>query len=166
MNNKNPSTSRYLLTVKKVAFIVTVTAAVVIVIGSYYLDFRERSWKGQWMKLGREIDLTHQELARYEMACLYAGTDYKVVDFDELIMRVKSSAREKVSNLVYEGSEGGFDFITHYTSTSTHRMKISENPAIKVSRFPRRQTAASLILIRLNRLTNTLSPIEDENNGI
>ena len=159
MNNKNPSTSRSLLTVKRVTIIVIVTA--VVVIGSYYLDFRERSWKHQWMKQEHEIYLTSQELVRYEMACFYEGTDYKVVDFDELIKRIKSSASEKVNNLVYQGSEGGFDFITHYTGTSTHRMKIYENPAVKISRFSRRQPVPLLLRVQLSPSTNILSSIEN-----
>ena len=114
------------------------------------------------MEQAREIDLARQELVRYEMTSLYEGVDHETVVFDELIRRIQSSTNEKVNNLVYEGSEGGFDFITHYTSTSTRRMKVHENPAVKISRFPRHQTTASLLLLRLNLLSKTLSPIEDE----
>lgn len=38
MNNKNPPNSSCLLTVKKVTLIVTLTAVVVMVIGSYYVN--------------------------------------------------------------------------------------------------------------------------------
>lgn len=166
MENETTRINHYLSSIGRVTFIVLITAMVILLIGSYYVNCRERSWKRKWMEQAREIDLTRQELIRYEITGKYEGKSHEIVDLDELIRRIQSSTSEKVHNLVYEGSEGGFDFITQYTSTSTHRMKISENPAIKVSRFPRRQTAAPLILIRLNRLTNTLSPIEDENNGI
>ena len=157
----NPPKSSCLLTVKKVAFIVALTAVVIMAIGSYYVNCRERCWKQKWMEQAREIDLARQELVRYEMTSLYEGVDHETVDFDELIRRVQSSASEKVNNLVYEGSEGGFDFITHYTSTSTRRMKVHENTAVKISRYPRHQTPASFLLLRLNQLSNTLSPIED-----
>ena len=40
MNNKNPPNSSCLLTVKKVTLIVTLTAVVVMVIGSYYVNCR------------------------------------------------------------------------------------------------------------------------------
>ena len=158
----NPPKSSCLLTVKKVAFIVALTAVVIMAIGSYYVNCRERCWKLRWMEQAREIDLARQELVRYEMTSLYEGVDHETVVFDELIRRIQSSTNEKVNNLVYEGSEGGFDFITHYTSTSTRRMKVHENPAVKISRFPRHQTTASLLLLRLNLLSKTLSPIEDE----
>ena len=161
MNNKNTPNSGCLLTVKKVAFIVAVTVVVILLIGSYYVNCRERCWKQKWMEQAREIDLARQELIRYEMTSLYEGVDHETVDFDELIRRIQSSTSEKVNNLVYEGSEGGFDFITHYTSTSTRRMKVHENTAVKISRYPRHQTPASFLLLRLNQLSNTLSPIED-----
>ena len=157
----NPPKSSCLLTVKKVAFIVALTAVVIMAIGSYYVNCRERCWKQKWMEQAREIDLARQELIRYEMTSLYEGVDHETVDFDELIRRIQSSTSEKVNNLVYEGSEGGFDFITHYTSTSTRRMKVHENTAVKISRYPRHQTPASFLLLRLNQLSNTLSPIED-----
>ena len=157
----NPPKSSCLLTVKKVAFIVALTAVVIMAIGSYYVNCRERCWKQKWMEQAREIDLARQELIRYEMTSLYVGVDHETVDFDELIRRIQSSTSEKVNNLVYEGSEGGFDFITHYTSTSTRRMKVHENTAVKISRYPRHQTPASFLLLRLNQLSNTLSPIED-----
>ena len=158
----NPPNSSCLLTVKKIAYIVALTAVVIMAIGSYYVNCRERCWKLRWMEQAREIDLARQELVRYEMTSLYEGVDHETVVFDELIRRIQSSTNEKVNNLVYEGSEGGFDFITHYTSTSTRRMKVYENPAVKISRFPRHQTTASLLLLRLNLLSKTLSPIEDE----
>ena len=158
----NPPKSSCLLTVKKVAFIVALTAVVIMAIGSYYVNCRERCWKLRWMEQAREIDLARQELVRYEMTSLYEGVDHETVVFDELIRRIQSSTSEKVNNLVYEGSEGGFDFITHYTSTSTRRMKVHENTAVKISRYPRHQTPASFLLLRLNQLSNTLSPYEDE----
>ena len=162
MKNETNRINHCLSTIGKVTFIVLVTVVVIVLIGSYYVNCRERCWKRKWMEQAREIDLARQELVRYEMTSLYEGVDHETVDFDELIRRIQSSTSEKVNNLVYEGSEGGFDFITHYTGTSTRRMKVHENSAIKISRFPRHQTAASFILLRLNLLSKTLSPYEDE----
>ena len=162
MENETTKINHCLSTIGKVTFIVLVTVVVILLIGSYYVNFRERCWKRKWMEQAREIDLARQELIRYEMTSLYEGVDYETVDFDELIRRVQSNTSEKVNNLVYEGSEGGVDFITHYTSTSTRRMKVYENPAVKISRFPHRQTPVSFLLLRLNQLSNTLLPFEDE----
>ncbi len=162
MKNETNRICHYLSAIGKISFIVPVTVVAILLIGSYYVNCRERSWKQKWMEQAREIDIARQELVKYEMASLYEGVDHETVDFDELIRRIQSSTSEKVNNLVYEGSEGGFDFITHYTSTSTRRMKVYENPAVKISRFPRRQTAVSFLLLRLNQLSNILSPIEEK----
>ncbi len=162
MENETTRINHCLSTIGKVTFIVLVTVVVIMLIGSYYVNCCERWWKQKWMEQAREIDLVRQELVRYEMTSLYEGVDHETVDFDELIRRIQSNTSEKVNNLVYEGSEGSFDFITLYTSTSTRRMKVHENPAVKISRYPRHQTPASFLLLRLNQLSNTLSPIEDE----
>ena len=155
MNNQNPSTSRPLLTVRKVAIIVAVTA--VVVIGSYYLDFRERSWKRQWMKLADELTSARHEISWYEIRRAYEGKEYENVDMKELIQRFQAHVYDNVNHLVYEGSTGGFDYIIHYTDSITYRMKVHEAPALRISRIPLHNTETS-ILLRLDETGKGLTP--------
>ena len=129
----------------KTVLSVIVTAVVAILIGSFYVNWRERDWKRKWMHLASELDSARQEHNRS-----YEGREYESVDFKRLIARFQANAHDNVNHLIYEGTEDGFDFFTQYISTATYRMKVRENPALKIGRVPLRNTHGVSIPLRLD----------------
>ena len=134
----------------KTVLSVIVTAVVAILIGSFYVNCRERDWKRKWMHLASELDSARQEHSRDEINRLYEGREYESVDFKLLIMRFQANAHDNVNHLIYEGSDDGFDFFTQYISTATYRMKARENPALKIGRVPLRNAQGVSIPLRLD----------------
>ena len=156
MNLNTRNSDCFLTSFRKTLLAVALTAIVVISICSFYVTCRERSWKRQWMKLADELISAQHEISWYEMRRTYEGKEYEIVDMKELIQCFQAHVYDNVNHLVYEGSTGGFDYIIHYTGSITHRMKVHEAPALKISRIPLHKT--SLTLLRLDETGKGLTP--------
>ena len=164
MKSETVHGSCFLKSFRKNLFVVFLTAAIVLLIGSFYVNYCELNWKRKWMKLAGELASAREQITCYDIKRSYEGRGYETVDLKNLITRFQANVHDKVNNLIYEGSSDGYDFITHHVSAATYRMKVPENRSLSVDRFPFQKDGAEEVRLRivclgLNESTGILEPI-------
>ena len=104
MKCETVQSSCFLKSFRKNLFVVFLTAAIVLLIGSFYLNYCELNWKRKWMKLAGELASAREQITCYDIKRSYEGRGYETVDLKNLITRFQANAHDKVNNLIYEGS--------------------------------------------------------------
>ena len=165
---KNQDNSPCKVNMRNCVLCAIVTGSVVLVACSFHVNRCELQWKRNWMELAHKRTQAMEEVATYELQKSFEGEEYDTMDFRRLSEQVHAYSNGK-NTLCYVGTKGGFDYLIHYTAAITHRVKMSQGPALKVERFPLTDDPTRWCRLKLDDAAKVLTPSNNtlnENNAI